>query len=216
MRALACIAMVAALAVQGAPAQETVFYKCTDAGGGVSMQNVPCPAGARQDIRRVGEVRTVPVPAKRPVVEAPAAAPVYGEFVLVSGPNAKRAPAPEAATLPPPPPLYQCTTWDGETYASETDAPAPRCMALQVTGIGGGEAPGAALACEVKQDSCTATPAEQLCDAWLRRLDEADFKLRYARPGEEASRKTAFESIEARVKASHCSPVAPGSAAQNP
>jgi hypothetical protein len=85
------IAAVLLLASLGAQAQETVFYKCTDAKGNVSMQNgVPCAAGMKQEVKRIGEVRTVPVPAKKPAVaEAPEAKPEYGEFVMVRGPRSE-------------------------------------------------------------------------------------------------------------------------------
>lgn len=203
------IALLLALAPRAASAQATVFYKCTNAKGEVSMQNgTPCAPGMKQEVKRIGEVKTVPVPAQRPATEAPPPTPVYGEFVLVSGPNMKRKPAPEAAGLPPPPALYQCKTWEGDTYFGETDAPEPRCVALQVTGIDGSSNLGAGSACEMKQDDCTATPAEQLCEAWLRRLDEAEFKLKYAGRDNEAERKSALEAIDAKVKASNCSPVA--------
>lgn len=216
--AATALALWLALGARMAHAQDgTVFYKCTDAKGSVSMQNgTPCAPGMKQEIRRIGEVRTVPVPAKKPVAEAPPPAPVAGDFVLVSGPNMKRKPAPESAALPPPPPLFQCTTWEGDTYFGDTDTPEPRCIPLQVTGIGGnGVALGAGSACEMKPDACTATPEDQLCDAWLRRLDEAEFKLKYAGRADEAGRKATFDAIEAKVKASHCSPVAPATD-QNP
>src|SRR5690606_26580048 len=175
----------------------------------------PCAPGMKQEIRRIGEVKTVPVPVRKQQAEAPPPAPVYGEFVLVSGPNMKRKPAPEAAALPPPPALFQCSTWDGETYYGETGTPPPRCAPLQVTGIDGSLALGAGSACEMKEDKCTAIPADGLCDAWLRRLDDADFKLKYAGRGNERERKAAFDAIEAKVKASNCSPEAPAPA-QNP
>ena len=75
-----------------ARAQETVFYKCTDARGGVSMQNgTPCAPGMKQEIRRIGAVKTVPVPARQPKAEEPPPEPKqYGEFVLVSGPAMQR------------------------------------------------------------------------------------------------------------------------------
>lgn len=209
---------IALLLVPGPVAtQETLFYKCTNAKGEVSLQNgTPCAAGLKQEIRRIGEVRTVPVPARKPEAPAPAPPPVYGEFVLVSGPNMQRKPAPEAAALPPPPSLFQCRTWEGDTYFGETDTPEPRCIPLQVTGIDGSSNLGAGSACEMKPDACTATPAGQLCDAWLRRLDEAEFKLKYAGRDDEDERKRAFEAIEAKVKASNCSPVAPDAPAPNP
>lgn len=204
------IALLLAPAARTVSAQETVFYKCTDAKGNTSLQNgTPCAPGMKQEIRRIGSVRTVPVPDKKPAVAAPVEKPVYGEFVLVSGPNMKRKPAPEASILPPPPALYQCTTWEGDTYFGETDAPEPRCAPLQVTGIDGSANLGAGSACEMKQDTCEAIPADGLCDAWLRRLDDADFKLKYAGRGNESERKAAFDAIDAKVKASRCSPVAP-------
>ena len=204
------LALLLALAPSAASAQETVFYKCTDAKGNSSLQNgTPCAPGMKQEIRRIGEVKTVPVPEKKPATAAPVEAPVYGEFVLVSGPNMQRKPAPEAAALPPPPPLYHCTTWQGDTYFGETDAPEPRCAPLQVVGIDGSNALGMGQACEMKEDSCTAIPDDQLCSTWYRRLDDAEFKLKYAGRGNERERKAAFDAIDAKVKASSCSPVAP-------
>ena len=204
------LALLLALAPRAASAQATVFYKCTDAKGNTSLQNgTPCAPGMKQEIRRIGEVKTVPVPEKKPATAAPVEAPVYGEFVLVSGPNMQRKPAPEAAALPPPPPLYHCTPWQGDTYFGETDAPEPRCAPLQVVGIDGSNALGMGQACEMKEDSCTAIPDDQLCSTWYRRLDDAEFKLKYAGRGNERERKAAFDAIDAKVKASSCSPVAP-------
>lgn len=214
MRRLA--AMLCLLLAAPVPAQETLFYKCTDGKGNVTMQNgTPCAAGMKQEVRRIGAVRTVPVPAKRADPPAPAATPAYGDFVLVSGPNMQRAPAPEAAALPPPAPLYHCKTWEGETYFGEVAEPPPRCAPLQVLGIDGSAALGAGQACEMKYDACEAVPDDQLCAAWYRRLDEAEFKWKYAARGEEAARRTAHAAIDAGIKASRCSPVAPGEA-QNP
>ncbi len=191
-------------------AQETVFYKCTDAKGSVSMQNgTPCAPGMKQEIRRIGEVRTVPVPAKKPQAEAPQPAPVYGDFVMVSGPGMKRTPAPESAALPPPPALFQCRTWDGNDYLGEAEKPAPRCAPLQVVGIDGSQDLGMGSACEMREDTCTAVLDEGLCDAWFRRLDDAEFKLKYAGDDNRRERQAAFDGIDAKVKASKCSPVAP-------
>ena len=50
------LALALLFATHAACAQETVFYKCTDAKGNVSMQNgVPCAAGMKQEVRRIGE-----------------------------------------------------------------------------------------------------------------------------------------------------------------
>lgn len=193
-----------------APAQETVLYKCTDAQGNTILQNnQPCAPGMKQEIRRVGEVRTVPVPQKRPEAPPPTPAPVYGDFVLVSGPNMKRTPAPESAALPAPPPLFQCKTWEGATYYGDIDNPEPQCVPLQVFGIDGSERLGAGSACEMKPDTCEPVPEVQACDAWLRRLDDAEFKATYAHEEDRAERQAAFEVIKAKVEASRCSPLPP-------
>ncbi|MDE2407190.1 MAG: hypothetical protein KGL91_04940 [Xanthomonadaceae bacterium] len=187
-------------------AQETVFYKCTDAQGKVSMQNgTPCTPGMQQEMRRIGEVKTLPVPTARPKPEtSPAAPPQYGEFVQVGVPRAQHAPAAEAATLPAPPALFQCTSWKGETYLGETADPPPRCAPLQVVGIDGSAALGMGEACEMKQDSCEAIPEPQLCEAWYRRLDEADFKLRYADDQRRHELQRAFAAIAEQIRASRC------------
>ena len=176
------------------------------------MQNgTPCAAGMKQEIRRIGAVSTVPVPARKPKADAdtPPPPPQYGEFVLVSGPAMQRAPAPEAAGLPAPPPLYQCTTWQGDTYFGETATPAPRCAPLQVVGIDGTSGLGMGQACELKQDRCEAVPDAQLCAAWYRRLDEADFKLRYANDDNRRARQADYDAVDARVKASRCATSVP-------
>ena len=198
------------LVAMAAPAQETVFYKCTDASGTVSLQNgTPCAPGMKQEVRRIGEVRTVPVPKQQPEADAPPPPPAYGTFELVSGPHMKRTPAPEAAGLPPPPPLFQCTTWDGDPYFGERDDPPPRCAPLQVVGIDGSAERGMGQACEMKHDACTAIPEPQLCAAWYRRLDEAEFKLRYAADADRGERQAAFDAAQAKIKASHCATEAP-------
>lgn len=208
--ALLILTLVLLLFSVAASAQETIFYKCTDAKGTVSMQNgTPCAAGMKQEIRRIGEVRTVPVPAKKKPLEVTPEAPIYGDFVMVSGPNMKRKPAPEAAELPPPPALFQCRTWDGNDYLGEVEKPSPRCVSLQVIGIDGTQQLGAGEACEMRYDTCTAIPDEALCDAWFRRLDDAEFKLNYASDDNRRERQMALDGIDAKVKASKCSPVAP-------
>ena len=204
----ACFLLSAASPVA---AQETVFYKCTDAQGNVTVQNgTPCGAGMKQEIRRVGALPTVPVPARRaPEPEPAPPPPAYGEFVLVAGPNMARHPAPEAAELPLPPALFQCTTWDGNTYFGETATPDPRCAPLQVVGIDGRPDPGLGAACEVKHDDCAAVPEAQLCASWYRRLDEAEFKLRYADDGSRRARQAAFDVVAAKIKASRCATSVP-------
>ncbi len=215
---LACLGGALAFAGPGSSAAQqaaatpdaTVFYKCTDAKGQVSVQNgTPCAAGMRQEIRRIGEVRTVPVPAAKSKAAPASAPPVRGDFVLVAGPTMQRTPAAAAATLPPPPTLFECSTWEGTRYLGETATPAPRCAPLQVVGIDGSAALGMGQACEMKQDACTEVPEAQRCAAWYRRMDEAEFRLRYASDSDRGERQAALTALDATLKASNCSPVAP-------
>ncbi len=212
--------LVALLGLLGQPAfaQSTLFYKCTDAKGNVTMQNgTPCAAGMKQEERHIGEVKTVPVPKTKPKpVETPAVAPDIGNFVMVAGPSKHRTPAPEAIGLPPPPPLFACKTWDGNDYLGDTATPPSRCAPLQVVGIDGSAALGMGQACEIKYDQCTPIPAEQLCASWYRRLDEAEFKLRYAAEDNRRERQQAFDAVDAKVKASHCATTAPTTASGTP
>lgn len=205
MRLRGLLLVIALLALLGA-AQETVFYKCTDAAGKVSMQNgTPCAAGMKQEVRRIGEVRTAPLPTRAAAPRPEPVVPEYGEFVLVSGPQMrKQAADPAAADRPPPPPLYQCKTWDEATYVGEDAEPPPRCAPLQVVGIDGSAALGMGSACEMKADTCTALPDDQLCAGWLRRLDEADFRRTHAPPADKPAREETYRRLHERIAPSRC------------
>src|SRR3546814_8738269 len=52
----------------------------------------------------------------------------------------------------PPPPLYQCNTWDNQNYLSEDADPKPRCVQLQTTGLAGDPNRAGGQACEMKYD----------------------------------------------------------------
>lgn len=174
-------------AMQTASAQgSVVIYRCTDAGGALTIQNgTPCPKGSKQD-RRVMEAApsspappfVAPMPAPRPVVPdvpAPAPAPV--------------APSPPPFAVPetviadsdrlPPPWLYECRTFNDDSYLSENGNPTPRCVTLTTTGLGGMVQSPNTSACEMKTDQCQRVPDGALCDAWLRRLREAESALRF-------------------------------------
>ena len=83
MSALALVAVLAWLP-HAAAAQETVFYKCTDAKGNVIMQNgTPCAPGQKQEIRRIGEPEEVA--AAVAFLCMPAASYITGECIAVDG-----------------------------------------------------------------------------------------------------------------------------------
>lgn len=187
---------------------ETVIYRCTDPAGNVMLQNDrPCPKGHTQEIRMVGTLPTSPSPAT-----APAAAP---------RPPATPAPAPAPSTQPqaptaveispptvaapkqPPPALYQCKTWDDRDYLGDTEEPASTCAPLQTVGIDGSSDLGAGSACEMRRDQCVAIPADQLCGTWKRRVDEAEFRWKFAGSRND-ERKADYERFAKIYRESAC------------
>ncbi|HET6434573.1 MAG TPA: DUF4124 domain-containing protein [Xanthomonadaceae bacterium] len=194
---LACACAIGALAAAAAaePARASiVIYRCTDVFGRLTVQNdVPCPKGARQETQVVDA--PPPIPAYQPIaIPEPAPPPVP----LVAGEPAS--PPPPA----PPPPLFQCSTPEGGQYFSEAREPEPRCVPLQVVGLDGSAQRAGGAACEIVRDHCTPIPEDQTCDAWQRRLREAETAWRFGRGELAAQHEAEFERIGAIVAASNC------------
>jgi hypothetical protein len=66
------LAMLLCLALPAA-AGDVVFYRCTDASGALTVQNMPCPKGTQQSTRvmqAVGTPPPMPVPAAAPMPAA--------------------------------------------------------------------------------------------------------------------------------------------------
>ena len=189
-------------------AQATTLYKCTDAKGAVTIQNdVPCPPGSKQEVRNVGALPTAAAPAKRAEpVAAPSGPPPGARFELVRGPVDDTLPA--AKTPPserkPPPTLYECRTWDADTFLSDSGEGEARCAPLNTVGLDGSAAMGAGEACEVKRDVCTALADAPLCTAWQRRIDEAKFRMTYATGRDKESRKAEYERFLAAYVDTSC------------
>jgi len=124
----ALIGLLVALATPGATAQEDVtIYRCVDDTGQVSIGNLPCRDGQRQETRSM----------VRPVDGDPASASAT-----------PRAPEPERDRVPdvryvvaqPPQPLYECVRPDGSVYESDSGDGQPRWVPLWTMGypVGGG------------------------------------------------------------------------------
>ncbi len=176
------VVAIASLRAQNAP----VIYRCTDASGAVAIQNdTPCPAGSKQEIRRVEALPSMPSPAPTPVAAQPAyRPPPLSDFVQVTGPADDPISGPERPYLPdarriadgnrlPPPPIFRCETWDHDSYISEDHAPKPRCVRLDTGGVG--------QACEMKYDICARVGDNAACDGWKRRQREIESTWRHAR-----------------------------------
>jgi hypothetical protein len=191
-----------------ASAQQTVIYRCTDAKGAVTMQNdKPCAPGMRQEVRKIGTLPTAPAPARKADAPAtPVGPPPGARFELVRGPVSEALPpssVPDAERKPPPP-LFQCETWDKDSYLSENAEPAPRCVPLQTVGIDGSALLAGGEACEMKQDTCAALTDAALCQAWRRRVDEAQFRMKFAPDDERDARKVEYDKYAQVLADSSC------------
>ena len=199
--------------LSAAPAQDaSTIYRCTAAGGEVTIQNgTPCPAGSRQEIRRVEALPTQPPPAAArslSVVEEPAyVPPPLADFVQVAGPQDGPIAAPDRPDLPrpaqladadrlPPPPIYQCETWDNDSYVSEDPSPKPRCVRLDTAGVG--------AACENKYDQCARIGDKAACDGWKRRQREIESGWRHARGADKPGLQEEFARVTKILTDSSC------------
>lgn len=204
LRATALLACLVALPC-AAPAQ-VVIYRCTDPGGAVTLQNDrPCPKGTQQQKRTI----ETPPPAPPPAFVTPAPA-ATGSPAPTPAPATAPAPAPtpakpaEEIARTPPPPLFECRTQGGDRYLSEQAQPPPRCAPLQVTGLDGrGESAGGA-ACEMVEDQCQAVSEAALCDAWSRRVREAEIPASFFNDGRTQLPAAEIERLRGIVRASTC------------
>jgi hypothetical protein len=201
--AIACVLSLWLVASVPAHA-EVAIYRCTDAGGAVTVQNdTPCPKGSKQT-RRVVETPTSSAPPA--YIETPSIAPAPAPEPV---PAPQPAASPPASTIPdgerlPPPPLFECTTWDDDHYLSDDGTPSERCVPLDVTGIGDGAAPGVGAACQKQVDTCQRVPDGGACDAWKRREREARASLMFGRADDKDKNQAEYERIQRIVAESTC------------
>jgi hypothetical protein len=110
----------------------------------------------------------------------------------------------EPAERTPPPPLFQCRAWNNETYLTDSETPAERCAPLQIVGLSGRPlGAGSAGACEKRVDTCAAIPEDQLCRAWRQRVDEAEFRWKFAGARDD-DRRVEYEKWAAILANSTC------------
>ncbi len=172
---------------------DITIYRCVDASGAVTLQNdVPCPKGSQQTLRKIGVLPTLPAPPAA-VVKPPAAPPAPPPV----------APAPEPLVRTAPPALFQCRTWDERDYLGETAEPPATCAPVQSIGIDGSTELAAGTTCEMRQDTCAGVPAEQLCASWKKRVDEAEFRWKIG-GGRNDDRKAEFDRLSKIHRESVC------------
>ncbi|MES2671498.1 MAG: hypothetical protein V4673_13930 [Pseudomonadota bacterium] len=199
-RALAIALLAAALYLPAHAQTDMTIYRCVDPSGAVTLQNdVPCPKGSQQSVRKVGVLPTMPAPvAAPPAKPAPAAA--------TPPPSTPPPPAPAvplARTAPPP--LFQCRTWDDRDYLGDTAEPPATCVPVQAMGIDGTSASAAGASCEMRRDVCTAVPADKLGTGWKKRVDEAEFRWKVG-GGRDDDRKAEFDRLSKTYRDTTCVP----------
>ena len=196
-------------------ADEVVFYRCTDASGALTLQNMPCPKGHKQEKKVMQSVSTVPMGDNAPARPAPssssppasvpsAATPVVPSAQTPADSVADSGAEPAADKRLPPPVLFQCTTYDKDTYITEDVEPQSRCVPLRTVGLDGNPQTGAGEACEMMRDQCARVADGALCEAWKKRVGETEVAWRFARPGNEAKNKAEFERTQKIWRESAC------------
>lgn len=144
------------IAVGPAAADSIMVYRCKGGSGQVTVQDSPCGAG-QTEVSRSSMVRPQDPPqrAKAPEPETePEPEPDYG-------------PPPEAEhVVIYPPPLYQCTDYDGEVRYSEDYDPSTRCVPMAVMGY-------ASSACTWVQESCLLLDDASACVQYKKKLEQA-------------------------------------------
>ncbi len=194
-------------------AGDVVFYRCTDAAGHLTIQNSPCPKGSREEKKTMQGVNTVPMgtPAR---LSTPAPAPTPAAPPRSAAvPNAPRAEPVEAVADDkprlPPPVLFQCTTYDRDSYVTESSEPQKRCVPLRTVGLDGNPSTGAGQACDIVYDQCARVPDGALCEAWKKRLGETEVAWRFGRAENMQKNQAEFERVQRIVNESTCGAATP-------
>jgi hypothetical protein len=104
----------------------------------------------------------------------------------------------------PPPALYQCNTYDNDSYLSEEAAPAPRCVRLQTTDLQGATDDSAGVACQMVTDQCQRIADGAACDAWKRRLRETEAAWKFGVAADADTHRAEYERVQAIVRDSTC------------
>lgn len=182
--------------------RQVTIYRCTDASGALTVQNdIPCPKGSKQQ-QQVIDVPP-PLPPYQPRIE---------RMPKIVAEEKKQEAAEIAESLPPPvpteerkapPPLFECTTWEQNSFLTDVETPEVRCAPMQVVGLDGTPLAGA-QACQNVPDQCQAVPEENLCQSWRRRVDEAKFRWKFANASDDYARQLEYSQLAATLRNSSC------------
>ncbi len=203
---LLALPLLAVFVIPAYAQRHVVIYRCTNASGALTIQNdEPCPKGSKQ------QKTTIDVPPPMPTYESRAQR-MPRIVAAEKKQEAQRIEQEVQAALPPPvpeedrkppPPLFECTTWDKQTYLSEQETPPQRCVPIQVVGLNG-VVNAAAQACRYTTDTCTPVPEDALCRGWQSRVNEAKFRAHFAGQSGSENRQLDYETMAAMLRNSTC------------
>ncbi|HZV38766.1 MAG TPA: DUF4124 domain-containing protein [Pseudoxanthomonas sp.] len=189
-------------------AADVVFYRCTDAAGHLTIQNSPCPKGMREEKKAMQGISTVPM-GKPTKPAAPAPMPSKPQIVPDTPQERPAEIVDDGKPRLPPPVLFQCTTYDRDSYITESGEPQKRCVPLRTVGLDGNPSTGAGQACDIVYDQCARVPDGALCDAWKKRLGETEVAWRFGRAENLQKNQAEFERVRRIVDESTCGAASP-------
>lgn len=189
-------------------AADVVFYRCTDAAGHLTIQNSPCPKGMREEKKAMQGISTVPM-GKPTKPAAPAPMPSKPQVVPDTPQERPAEIVDDGKPRLPPPVLFQCTTYDRDSYVTESSEPQKRCVPLRTVGLDGNPSTGAGQACDIVYDQCARVPDGALCEAWKKRLGETEVAWRFGRTENAEKNRAEFERVQRIIHESTCGATSP-------
>lgn len=189
------LAILLAVVGPSAAAEQITIYRCQDSGGAVTLQDEPCPAGQTATSRSMQRPQDPP---------SRAATPPTTDAASDRDPDDGYAPMPPPTGLPwPPPPMFQCTDYDGEVRFSEDYSPNTRCVPLSVLGYRMQDGSDAAATCRWVQESCLRIDDQSACVQFRAKLKQARSDALHAFSDTAAYRKSEAERL-ARIVDESC------------
>lgn len=194
--AIALALLVSAPAATAAGAGITV-YRCEQAGGGVTLQDAPCPEGQTQTTRNMTRPQDPPPRPAGPADEEADPDPDWDT-------GDTGAPAYDYPLAPyPPPPLFQCTDYDGAVRYSEYHDPNTRCVPLAVLGYPVRSGSPGANSCRMVTESCLRLDDASACDRFKHLLRSAKSDALHASSSTVAYRRSEVVRLE-RIVSESC------------
>jgi len=188
---LLLVLVPAGATTRAAATGEITIFRCVDAKGGLTLQDKPCPEGTDQTSRDMVRPKDAPPRPRRAepeVAELPPPPPPW-EFEPMRT---------------PPPPMYVCTSYDGEVRESEVYDPNPRCEPLVLYHPDPFRLPRAyQRACHWVEDSCVRVSDHNACVRWKQKRQRAYSEALHANARTSPYKKSELERIE-QILRDHC------------